>query len=355
MKYFNLFSSILITKGVSRVLISDLQRNVSELFSLELYELIEELKIESIDNILQNYDAQSQEIISEYIDFLLENEYGFITKNDWDHGFSQLSLKYHDSNIISDLFLEFEDIHVIYKIKCSVENLQIKHLVVYSKRNISLNEFLEIDELFKNTPLENIEIYSPYHININLDNLEVLNAKACRISNLVFYNCKINPFKIKDEFRFIVNFIKENISISSCGKVDLKYFNTNLPKVLEAINHNSCLHKKIGIDRDGHIKNCPLMEDVFGNINSTTLEEALKQTEFRKYWNLTKDSVEICKDCEFRYVCTDCRAFTERTHTNNEDLDISRPLKCGYDPYTGEWEEWSKNPLKQKALQYYSN
>lgn len=42
--------------------------------------------------------------------------------------------------------------------------------------------------------------------------------------------------------------IIEEVKINSCGKVDLKYFNTNLPKILEAINHNSCLHKKISID-----------------------------------------------------------------------------------------------------------
>ena len=67
-----------------------------------------------------------------------------------------------------------------------------------------------------------------------------------------------------------------------------------------------------------------------------------------------KDKEEkVCKDCEFRYICTDCRAYTEKTHTNEEGLDTSKPLKCGYNPYTGEWEEWSTNPLKQKAIQFY--
>ncbi|MEM8527245.1 MAG: hypothetical protein AAGG68_21570 [Bacteroidota bacterium] len=38
-----------------------------------------------------------------------------------------------------------------------------------------------------------------------------------------------------------------------------------------------------------------------------------------------------------------------------EDLEdiYSKPLKCGYNPYTGEWAEWSTNPLKQKAIAYY--
>lgn len=154
-------------------------------------------------------------------------------------------------------------------------------------------------------------------------------------------------------FKFTVSFVKEIISKSSFGKVDLKYFNTNLPKVLEAVNHNSCLYKKISIDVEGNIRNCPSMSQSFGNIKNITLEEALNHKDFKKYWNLTKDKIEVCKDCEFRYICTDCRAYTERTHKNEFGLDISKPLKCGYSPYTGEWEKWSINPLKEKSIKYY--
>ncbi len=143
------------------------------------------------------------------------------------------------------------------------------------------------------------------------------------------------------------------ININSCGKVDLKYFNTNIQKVVEAMNYNSCLHKKISIDKYGNIKNCPAMPQSYGNIKELSLEEALNHTEFKKYWNLTKDNIEVCRDCEFRYICTDCRAYTEQSHSNSDGLDTSKPLKCGYDPYTGEWKEWSTNPLKQKSIKYY--
>jgi SPASM domain peptide maturase of grasp-with-spasm system len=100
----------------------------------------------------------------------------------------------------------------------------------------------------------------------------------------------------------------------------------------------------MGIDINGNIKNCPLMPEKFGNIHQSSLEEILIKSDFKKYWNLTKDKIEICKDCEFRYICTDCRAFTQRTHKNKENLDISKPLKCGYDPYTCTWEDWSESP-----------
>lgn len=353
MKYFNLFSNILVTIGSSRILISDLQRNTSELYPLELYDLITELKIQSIENIIKNYDDESKVVFQEYVDFLLEKEYGFISQNDWDKNFPPLSYDYQDYNVLSNLFMELDDISVLHKIHPSVENLEIKHLVIYCKRNLSVDELLEIDHTFENSSLEGIEIFSQFHSSIDEFFIQNLNQKTTRIYNLVFYNCKKTTFKVKDVFRFTVNFTSQDLKISSCGKVELDYFNTNITKVLEAINHNSCLHKKISIDKDGNIRNCPAMSSKFGNIKDCSLEEALSHPDFKKYWNLTKDSIEVCKDCEFRYICTDCRAYTERTHTNVEGLDTSKPLKCGYDPYTGEWEEWSTNPLKEKAIKYY--
>jgi SPASM domain peptide maturase of grasp-with-spasm system len=86
----------------------------------------------------------------------------------------------------------------------------------------------------------------------------------------------------------------------------------------------------------------------YGNISSTTLQEALNHPDFKKYWNITKDKISACKDCEFRHICTDCRAYIE----NPEDI-YSKPLKCGYNPYTCEWEDWSTNPLKEKVIKHY--
>lgn len=90
------------------------------------------------------------------------------------------------------------------------------------------------------------------------------------------------------------------------------------------------------------------MEKSFGHIKDTTLIEAIDKPKFKEFWNITKDQIHVCKDSEFRYVCTDCRAYIE----NPEDI-LSKPLKCGYNPYTGEWSEWSTNPLKKKAIKYY--
>jgi hypothetical protein len=79
--------------------------------------------------------------------------------------------------------------------------------------------------------------------------------------------------------------------------------------------------------------------------------------------------INICKDCEFRHhrvlgtsICTDCRAYVENPDACPDLLGdiLSKPLKClsrelggGYNPYTCEWEDWSTNPLKEKAIKHY--
>ena len=315
--------------------------------------LIEELHTSSIEDVFNNYNEDSKEILQDYLNFLLEKEYGFISLDDWDKNFPPLSYDYQEYSKISNLFVEIDNIDILQDIKFSINDLGIKYLVIYCIRSLSLDEFLKIHSLFEGSLLEGIEFFSEFHDLVDENFIKNIDKKTTRIYNLVFYSCDKLPFTVEDKYRFSINFTDQELKISSCGKVNLDYFNTNMPKVLEAINHNSCLHKKISIDAEGNIRNCPSMPQSFGNIKDTTLEEALNHKDFKKYWNLTKDNIEVCKDCEFRYICTDCRAYTERTHANAEGLDTSKPLKCGYDPYTGEWEEWSTNPLKEKAINYY--
>lgn len=134
----------------------------------------------------------------------------------------------------------------------------------------------------------------------------------------------------------------------SCGIVSDALFTIDGSHYYESLAHNTCLNRKIAIDAEGNIKNCPSMTKTYGNVMDTKLIDVVNSPDFRKLWNIRKDDIYKCKDCEFRHICTDCRAFTD----NPDDL-YSAPLKCGYDPYTTEWQEWSTLPFKQKAIVMY--
>ena len=81
---------------------------------------------------------------------------------------------------------------------------------------------------------------------------------------------------------------------------------------------------------NGNIKNCPALKQCYGNIDDINISNVINTQKFSSYWSITKDQIHTCKDCEFRYICTDCRAFIDNI--------LDKPKKCNYNPYIGQWE-----------------
>lgn len=175
-----------------------------------------------------------------------------------------------------------------------------------------------------------------------------LYKKHTRLISFDIYGAKRDAV-IQNKFLDIFYHSMKEISVHSCGVISPNLFSITNNTFFESKAFNSCLNQKISIDVTGNIKNCPSMSEHYGNIKETSLISVVEKAQFKKYWNLNKDKISICKDCEFRYICTDCRAYIE-----NPDDIYSKPLKCGYSPYTNKWEDWCTNKLKQKAIQHYN-
>lgn len=358
MNYFKIFSCCFIAVGANRSTICDVQRQEIDFIPNDLVQVIKKLnKNASISSILEEFGLENEEIINEYLNYLHSKEYGFFCNEEDLELFPPIQEVYKTPSKISNLIVESKSDEIL-KLEQIISDIQVLgckdvSLVFYEELEVEI--FFKIFKLFYDSRIKSFEITSKFNIKHTNDDFRSFSKKLNQLTRLYFFSApNDNIFLWDDDILFDRIYSTNNVSsFKSCGIVNEKYFNTNLPKVLEAINHNSCLHKKISIDSEGDIRNCPSMPQSFGNIKDITLEEALSHPDFKKYWNLSKDSIEVCKDCEFRYICTDCRAYTERTHANAEGLDISKPLKCGYNPYTGEWEEWSTNPLKEKAIKHY--
>lgn len=233
------------------------------------------------------------------------------------------------------------------------EVLKCSYIQLRFYKSISIAYIKSIAETLKKekSRVVSIDFIIPYYESFNLEEVNDILSENNRIHSIILFNSphdkSYEPLRQKMGY---VMLVKRNIiNEKHCGIINEEYFYSNIKLFSESQHHNTCLNKKLSIDKVGNIKNCPSMPVSFGNIKDTTLEEALNQGDFKKYWNITKDEIVVCKDCEFRHICTDCRAYIE-----DQDNINSKPLKCGYDPYTNEWSEWSTNPLKQKGIDYYS-
>ena len=134
-----------------------------------------------------------------------------------------------------------------------------------------------------------------------------------------------------------------------CGSITKKELLRPSTSTFNELRHfNGCLNRKISVDENGQVRNCPGMGRAFGHHQSVVLSNVVASAKFQRAWRAKKDNIKVCQDCQYRYACTDCRAFLE-----DPDTEDSKPLKCGYDPYTDSWTDWKGQPGTAAILETY--
>lgn len=102
---------------------------------------------------------------------------------------------------------------------------------------------------------------------------------------------------------------------------------------------HSCFAGRAAITTQGDVIPCIFARDkICGNIKQQSLCEIIAvNSPLQQCWHTTKDCLAKCKDCEFRYACTDCRPLAQSISETGDWLACT--AGCSYNPYTGKWEE----------------
>ena len=349
-QYFHLFANCIPVKGVNRSIICDIQRNSFEFIPNELWFILTKQSKKTLKEIKAYFDNAYDEIIDEYFDFLIKKKLGrWITK--LDKGLVNLNLVYEVPNAITNCIIDFDKTsnHPLPKIVKELDELICQAVQLRFYESITITELDNYLDYFKDSKVRGIEVLLPFVETFTSDAIIALAASHPRLLYMVLNGAPENKEAFYNNEKFKVNHTTVKMqSELCCGHIHSMYFRVNIKAFTEAKHFNSCLHKKIAIDKRGNIVNCPSLPQKFGNINEYSLTAALAHKAFKKTGAIRKDDITTCKVCEFRYICSDCRAYTE------DPGDVySKPLKCGYDPHTNEWQEWSSNPLKQKVMEHY--
>ncbi len=295
--------------------------------------------------LLNFYGVENKEIISSYLSFLNDNNILIKT----DKNFIPISTEWVSPNKILSSIIEVEstNIKIVNKAIIQLSELGCKSLEFRVWGNLKFVTLVNLCKKVSESDIGSLNIFLSFNSKADFINLKKLVHQFLKISIIVCSGAPSN----KNEYFFngsssILYSTKSNNLTTSCGVIGSHQF--RYERFLESQNHNTCLNRKITIMLNGDIKNCPSMKDIYGNLFNDTLKEILLKQDFITKWYLNKDKISKCKDCEFRYFCYDCRAYTQ-----NPDDIYSKPLKCGYDPYTNKWEDWSTNPLSKKGIEYY--
>jgi SPASM domain peptide maturase of grasp-with-spasm system len=332
---FKLFACCIPVRGALRSTICDLQRQTYKFIPNALFEILTDHKEKTLPELEKLYGLGSRPVLDEYFHLLEDNQFGFWTSET--DTFPPLDLAWDRPERVGNAIIDIdeESDHDYVSLLHQLDILGCPSLQLRFFCRVSL-ESVEVALAPTNgSRLRSIELLLRFNPNWDQDAIEKLCIHNQRIAQIFVHDAPEDNFVRARYIGTPITYRKQIVRTSAhCGFVHPRYFAINIESFTEAQNYNSCLNRKISIDSAGEIKNCPAMSKGYGNAADIALINVLTQSEFRAVWDISKDQIETCCDCEFRYICTDCRALLR-----NPSNPLSKPLRCGYDPYSATWSD----------------
>jgi len=74
--------------------------------------------------------------------------------------------------------------------------------------------------------------------------------------------------------------------------------------------YHDCLAGTMAITAEGYALPCPLLRNyVVGDMKELGIKKVLRKKRLKAFWKMTKNDIDACKTCPFKYICHDCRAL----------------------------------------------
>lgn len=323
-----LFPNVIPVKGYNRSLLVDLLNGKPHLVPNQLIDYLEQTHTTKIE---------------EYESFVIDNELGICIDSEFGECLTPIPLSYYPTSRINNAILELDENSSwnLQSVLTRLDELGAQFLEVRFLDYLSLKNYLSTIQKYSNeTTIEYIQIMVPFDENLKRFLDSNLEEHFFRLCSIVVYNAS-SGFELKTNHYNLIFTSQESVSHENCGNISSDDFAVNSQTYVRNRNYNSCLAHKISVDKDGFICNCPSIERKYEHVDSVTFSEVIALKEFQDKWEITKDKVLICSICEFRWICTDCRAFTI------DDIENGKPSKCTYNPFISLWAD-EENYLSEK-------
>jgi len=309
--FFKLFTNCIFVEGEDKGVILDYQRQAIYEVDKNLCEIlpfIEEYPL----NELRTHSAELYKVIMD----LETKELGFLTSTP--ELFPAINDEWDVPSYVNNAIIEYglNSTYSLSGLLAQIRNLNCTNLVLIIN-GLTDDQSLKIFSQIKQLEFYNVDVW--FYSEPPWRSLKKMIGQLNVINSIKIFNSKTRQKVYKN--------------------TSLKYFEYKSPRELcekelcpivldytfycESLLYNNCLNRKIAINSFGEIKNCLYLEESFGNLSDNFIVDVIEKEDFKKMWYLTKDSVDTCKLCEYRYACLDCRAFTE-----NPTNKYSKPLNC---------------------------
>lgn len=330
-KKFYLYPSCIPVKGHARSIVIDTSRGTHTLIPNALYSIIKNFQGFTISQVIQKSGREHTQIINEYFEFLRGKNLIFFTSNSI--CFNPQNEVYEVSSLISNAHVEIGSeipsaiINEFSNLNCIVINIKFTE-------PFAVEYVIRVLKLINESRISSVHITIPHSKELG-KSIDKLLQTTVKIRRFIFINSPKNEERTfgynKGYYMF---FLDEEASKSlQCGCIHPKFFAISKGMIIEAKSINTCLYKKIHIDKDGFVKNCPHSQLILGDLKKESVVDVISKENYQFLCSITKDEVDVCKDCEFRYICMDCRVYIK-----DKNNIYSQPEKCNYNPYIAKWK-----------------
>jgi SPASM domain peptide maturase of grasp-with-spasm system len=325
-------------KGYKRSAIYDFPRYQMTFFPNDVIDFCRTNNKKQISKILSFYSKNDRETIIDYIEALVEKEYAFLGSEQDEHCYLEIKNNWEDYSHISNIIILYDpktnlDIFISELDELNVSALQIILLEPIPNIEYLLPIIKKIERL---TYLEDYEIVlnDIIHAPSVTEFSNFVRLHTFRLSLLLIGSQQAtNWYEDRHKCTLVQTSQKIN-PCNSCGFVRFDNLVLNQVHFFESMLNNTCVNRKVCIDEHGNIKNCLALNKIYGNIYEDKLSHIASKKNFRELWKISKDKIDVCKDCEFRHACTDCRGFIK-----DPQNIYSQPSKCTYNPYIAKWAD----------------
>ncbi|MCG8573888.1 MAG: hypothetical protein MI810_03295 [Flavobacteriales bacterium] len=294
-------NEIKIVQGYTRSIIIDPQRAQFILVPKNFSNLISRV----VGNSIEELEMLLSEEEFDWVAKCLEMEFLLQTPDIFKENFNEVSLEWTHPSYITNAVVHYSD--DFEPIIAFLKKLLCRHVHILFEKESDLIDFL--DTQIANSDFRSIEVTlenSPFEINVE------------------------DYYKKYPVLRRI--FLGDENDRGTDSSF-LPVFGNNLDIFNESQKHNVYFNRKIYIDRNGEIRrSVECGEDSFGRFDEIEIQDLLLNREFRKYWNVHKGKVDVCRDCEFRNICVDNRRPIQR---NEEEWFYKE--ECEYNPFIAKW------------------
>jgi len=319
---FKLFSDCIPVKGFTRSIIYDLTRKTYYLITNELYDFIRYSEGSTLEEI-RNSNLIDSKTLDIYLEFLTQRDLiAWIDIADKDQ-FPAIDLTWESPYELTSIIIEIDENPYDWTTVSQTffKDTNTPYVALNFLSLSSIEAIRKILDALQAHPIRGVYLYIPFHKEFTKEVIIELSSNYEKIVHIEVYNSPI-PENYQLKQATVATTKKDQIVY---GEASERNFHCNISNITEALNYNLFYNRKLILSEKAN-KNNPAVVD-YSNI-----QRSLENSQLKELWEIKKDDVLVCSDCEYRYMCPDGRIPVKNKrgiwYFNNE---------CHYNPYICKW------------------